>query len=193
LGVQRAISFVPGVNIEYSAAENAKGSIEWRVEIWKYCLDQAPKYLLIGRGSTFDVMETAAGLGVNDVRNYSPFFAFQTRSYHSGPLAMLIDYGIPGLLVGSWLAVVLFVRFWKYAGMLGRYDTLESRFALYYCAFMLWQIVAFYLVYGSMVKFSNTIIAMSSFALVLVKSFSYQKDSQKPDSQTMVKALNSCG
>lgn len=176
LGIQRTISFVPGVNIEQSAAKNAFGSIEWRVEIWRYCIERSNDYLLIGRGSAFDVSETVAGLGVSDIATYSPFFAYETRSYHSGPLSLLIDYGVPGFLVATWLVVVLFKRFWKYAAILGTHNKLEARFALYACSFMLWQFVAFYLVYGSMIKFSNTIIAMSSFALVLSRSFMHRAD-----------------
>lgn len=189
LGLQRTVSFIPGVQVAEAAAENAKGSIEWRLEIWRYCLQQSDNYLFLGRGSAFDVKDTAAGLGLNDVATYSPWFAFQTRSYHSGPLSLLIDYGIPGFLVGTWLCVILFGRFWRYANRLGKNDTFESRFALYSCSYMLWQIVAFYLVYGSMVKFSNTILAMSSFALVLSNSYFYRNEPEFAELQN--KSLSS--
>lgn len=170
LGLQRSISFVPGTQVDPSIQQNALGSVEWRVEIWKYCLERAPQYLLLGRGSAFNVMETAGGLGVHDISTYSPWFAYETRSYHSGPLALLIDYGIPGLVVVTWLMVLLFRRFWRYAVILGRNDSLEARFTLYWCAYMLWHIVAFYLVYGSMVNIANRILAVSALILVLFKS-----------------------
>ena len=169
-GIQRTVSFIPGISIGYGAAKDAQGSIEWRLEIWRYCLDKCHDYLLIGRGSAFEVMETAAGLGINDIQTYSPFFAFETRSYHSGPLALLIDYGIPGLVIASWFMILLLRRFWRYGVLFGSVDSFACRYALYWSAFMIWHIISFYLVYGSMVNFANRIVGFSALAFVVAES-----------------------
>ena len=50
---QRAISFVPNIQVSERVAADAEGSVEWRIEIWEYCLSQVKDYLLIGRGSAF--------------------------------------------------------------------------------------------------------------------------------------------
>ena len=38
-GVQRTLSLVPGIQVDRSIARSAKGSSEWRVEMWKQALD----------------------------------------------------------------------------------------------------------------------------------------------------------
>jgi hypothetical protein len=169
-GFQRTVSFIPGTSIEYGAAKNAQGSIEWRLEIWRYCLEKCHDYLLIGRGSAFKVNETAAGLGISDIQTYSPFFAFETRSYHSGPLALLIDYGIPGLVIVSWFMILLLRRFWRYGVLFGSVDSFACRYALYWSAFMIWHIFSFYLVYGSIVNFAIRILGYSALTFVVAES-----------------------
>ena len=52
-GLQRAVSFLPGTKIAEFAGKDALESVEWRVEIWKYCWERFPDYFWIGRGSTF--------------------------------------------------------------------------------------------------------------------------------------------
>jgi hypothetical protein len=162
LGLQRAVSFVPGAHVDYRTAQDAAGSIDWRLDIWTYCLEQSKQYLLIGRGSTFDVRETLTELGVNDIRLFSPWFAYQTRSYHSGPLTLLIDYGIPGLLAALWLTGIVLKRLWKAAQRVAAINTFEARYALFLCATMIWQWVAFYLVFGAMAGFANLIVSTAA-------------------------------
>lgn len=176
LGLQRAISFVPGTHIDVRTAGDAAHSISWRLEIWGYCLGQAKQFWLIGRGSAFNVWETAGNLGVGDIQTGSPWFAFQTRSYHSGPLSLLIDYGVPGLLVAFWLTGLVFKRMWRLATRLARLDTFESRYALFLCVSILWQWVAFYLVFGAMTGFAKLIVStaatlvISGSVFILMKS-----------------------
>jgi hypothetical protein len=169
LGLQRAVSFVPGAHIDYRTAQDAAGSIEWRVEIWKYCLDRAKEYLLIGRGSAFNIWETAENVGVWDIQTFSPWFAFQTRSYHSGPLSLLVDYGLPGLLIALWLTVLVIKHVWGLARRLAGFDTFESRYALFLCVGLLWRWVAFYLVYGDMSGFAN-MVSSAAVAMVIAGS-----------------------
>jgi len=169
LSLQRAVSFVPGAQISFEADKAASGSVEWRVDIWKYCLQKSPEYLFIGRGSSFNIWETVGSMSGADIRGHSPWFAFQTRSYHSGPLTLLIDYGLPGLLVGLWLAFTLGSRVWKVAGKLANIDSIESRYSVVLISWLVWELVAFFLVYGDMPKFS-TLIAMGAIVTVLSSS-----------------------
>ena len=169
LGIQRAVSFVPGVKVSHEASFNAEGSVDWRVEIWKYCLEQAPQYLVLGRGSTFNAQETASGLGSHDIATFSPWFAFETRSYHSGPLTLLVDYGLAGLIVGIWLTFVIVRRFLKAANWLGKNDTFESRYTLYFISQLIWMWPAFFLVYGDAPGLSK-LIANTAAAIVLITS-----------------------
>jgi hypothetical protein len=105
-------------------------------------------------------------LGQGDIALFTPWFAFETRSYHSGPLSLLLDYGLPGLLLGLWLAGLVLRRFWQTAVRLAKIDTIESRYALFLSVFVLWQWVAFFLVFGSIVTLANMIATLAAAMVV---------------------------
>jgi hypothetical protein len=157
-GLQRAVSFIPGAQVAFEVGVDAEGSVEWRVDIWKYCIQKAPKYLLIGRGSTFKIWETVGNLSAGAILGHSPWFAFQTRNYHSGPLTLLIDYGLPGLLTGLWLAYTLGLRVWKVGRNLVKINSVESRYCLALISWLIWELIAFFLVYGDMPGFGTMIV-----------------------------------
>lgn len=177
-GIQRAISFVPGAAIDQRMMTDAEGSIDWRVEIWEYCLSQSKQYLLIGRGSAFDVRETSASVTTSDIATYTPWFAYETRSYHSGPLTLLIDYGLPGLIVALWLTFAVMRRFWRAATEFRGANTLEERFALISIANLLWFWPAFYLVFGSAPGFAK-LIASTAAVVVIVNSVRKLKETER--------------
>ena len=179
-GLQRAVSFIPGTTVDAKVQEDAEGSIDWRVEIWEFCLKEAPPYLLLGRGSAFDVTEAAASSSTTDIIQYSPWFAFLTRSYHSGPLTLLLDYGLPGLVFGAWLFIAIFSRIWKAALHLKTIDSLQARYALVLIAWLLWELPAYFLVYGDMPKFSALIVRA---AVVTVLSSSVLKKARQEEEQ----------
>jgi hypothetical protein len=108
-------------------------------------------------------------VGVWDIQTFSPWFAFQTRSYHSGPLSLLVDYGLPGLLIALWLTVLVIKHVWGLARRLAGFDTFESRYALFLCVGLLWRWVAFYLVYGDMSGFAN-MVSSAAVAMVIAGS-----------------------
>ncbi len=96
--VQRTLSFLP-IKVETSVAEDARHSTEWRLDMWKMLEPQIPKYLLKGKGYTFDANDllraqsaTSGGFG-----SESEATAI-AMEYHNGPLSVLIPFGIFGLL-----------------------------------------------------------------------------------------------
>lgn len=166
-GIQRSVSFVPGATVDAKTAMDAAGSIDWRVEIWGYALKRAPQYLLIGRGGTFDVGDAVKEWGVEAVN--SPWMAFQTHVYHSGPIELLIDYGIIGLIAVVWLHILVCKRLWRLSQQLAPIDTSVSRYLSYICASQMWLVVAFYLVFGYMAGMSNW-LAQSAIIMVLANN-----------------------
>ncbi|MDF7825425.1 O-antigen ligase family protein [Pontiellaceae bacterium B12227] len=148
LGLQRAVSFVPGAKIDFLQARSAESSSEWRLEIWKECLGRAPEYLLVGRGIAFDVMDTVSELGTNDVQMQSQWFMFLVHNYHSGPLTLLIDYGLPGLLSMLFIHIFFIGKCFRYGKTFVSASTPLERFALYYTALVLQQIFAFWIIFG---------------------------------------------
>ncbi|MFA5688378.1 MAG: O-antigen ligase family protein [Kiritimatiellales bacterium] len=148
LGMQRAVSFVPGVTVNLAQASVAQGSTEWRFEIWKYCLQQFPEYWLIGRGIAFNVWTTISELGALDVQLQNQWFMFLTHSYHSGPLTLLIDYGLPGLLVMLTVHIFFIVKCFRMGKNLSAASTVLERFTLYFIALVLTQIFAYWVLFG---------------------------------------------
>ena len=76
IGMQRTFSFIPGVTVDARVMDNASGSVEWRVEIWQYCIKKIPEYLVLGRGSAFDVSETISMIGQEERGRLTPWLAF---------------------------------------------------------------------------------------------------------------------
>lgn len=169
LGMQRAISYVPGTTIDEAMKSDAEGSIEWRIQIWDHCIKESAPYLLIGRGSAFNVWEASKQVNSNDISTMSPWFAFQTRSYHSGPLTLLIDYGIPGLMTGIWMTILCVRRLMNYMKRLAIWNVFESRYAVIFCAGVIWRWIQIYTGAGGIPTLS-TLIADTALAVVLCVS-----------------------
>jgi len=105
LTVQRAVSFLP-LDIDPATRADAQDSTEWRLEMWKAMLPQVPQYLLLGKG--FNVSGTE--LFLNQESTYRGLAArwegaALAGDYHSGPLSVIIPFGIWGLAAFVWLLV----------------------------------------------------------------------------------------
>jgi hypothetical protein len=85
-----------------TTALDAKGSLDWRFEVWRYAVKQVPQYLLIGRGFVTNVLAVA---WLQRAFYDSPDFAYLMGNYHSGPLSMFLTFGLPGAVAffGFWL------------------------------------------------------------------------------------------
>ena len=181
-GLQRTLSFIPGAYSDVRTGKDALESVEWRVEIWKYCWEKAPEYFWVGRGSAFNVYDAVGDLRRSDIMEFTPWFAYMTRSYHSGPLTLLIDYGVLGLIIGSWLLILILKITVNGAKKISTYNTIESRFCLALASILIWEIISFYLVYGQMPKFGRIIVAAAVVSVLtnsIVKIYSKKNENQR--------------
>jgi len=105
LSVQRAVSFLP-LNVDPVVKESANVSTEWRLEIWRTMLPEVPKYLFKGKGYTLDPHElsTMATLSRHGAADSAAAAAY-AGDYHSGPLSVIIPFGIYGALAFLWFLV----------------------------------------------------------------------------------------
>ncbi|HMO03507.1 MAG TPA: O-antigen ligase family protein [Kiritimatiellia bacterium] len=95
--VQRALSWLPFAEVSYLAQADATGSAQWRLQVWEYALKFVPQYLWIGRGFTFHISEIMSyGTRMDMILE-----AYVTHNYHSGIISLLLDLGLPGLVLGS--------------------------------------------------------------------------------------------
>ncbi len=101
-GVQRTMSFLP-VHIDPIVEADVKDSTEWRVEMWKIVVPDIPKYLILGRGYSFDPAEMAminSGLTQGQGSGAGSALA---GDYHNGPLSLIMPFGIFGVIGFLWL------------------------------------------------------------------------------------------
>jgi hypothetical protein len=109
LAIQRALSWLPFADISYVAERSAQGTIQWRFEVWhRLVSDYLPEYWLIGRGFGFATQEMLSFRPLESVE-----WAILTHNYHSGPLTLLVDLGIFGLVLGYGLLSAAFVRHYR--------------------------------------------------------------------------------
>lgn len=108
LSVQRAVSFLP-IEVHPAAKGDARGSWEWRWEMWKVDAQEVPRYLFKGKGYAMSPQDIYLAMH-SDVRQFTPNpqTASVTGTYHNGPLSVLIPFGIWGALALVW--------FWWAAG-----------------------------------------------------------------------------
>jgi hypothetical protein len=167
IGLQRTLTILPGIKAGAKVMQDTLSSNEWRFEVWEFCLEQVPKYLLVGRGVTFDVSTAVEQLGWGDIGAFSPWFAFVTHTYHSGPLALLIDFGLPGLLGVLCFHILVTVKCFR-SGLTRPFrDTLYDRFTLFWMASLLTNIGSYYFIYGKPEYVAATIIKAATVYLLL--------------------------
>jgi len=101
---QRVLSILP-VNIDASVRWDAQSSLGWRLDLWKSLLPQVPSHLLLGKG--YAITQEDAELMGRD----SPFQSNNDPSqqglaisgdYHSGPLSVILPFGIWGAIAVLW-------------------------------------------------------------------------------------------
>lgn len=103
--VQRALSWLPFAEVSYLAQADATGSAQWRLQVWEYSLKFVPQYLWIGRGFTFHISEIMSyGARLDMILE-----AYVTHNYHSGVISLLLDLGLPGLILGSLFLVLCII------------------------------------------------------------------------------------
>ena len=106
ISVQRAISFLP-VNVDSEVLVDAKASSDWRFDMWAVVFQELPKYLIVGKGYAIDPDEiTAAADAARMGTSISEFEGSMIAGdYHSGPLSVIIPFGIAGSVAFIWILI----------------------------------------------------------------------------------------
>ena len=101
--VQRVLSILP-VNIDASVRWDAQSSLGWRLDMWKALLPQVPPHLLLGKGCAitqedYQLMGKDSPFRSNDPTQQGLAIS---GDYHSGPLSVIIPFGIWGAIAVLW-------------------------------------------------------------------------------------------
>ena len=105
LSIQRSLSILP-LPVSVVARTDAEASTEWRMQMWRILTPEISKHIWLGKG--FSISPTDQYLAQESVRRgMTPDYEMMILSgdYHSGPLSLLIPFGIWGVL--SFLAFII--------------------------------------------------------------------------------------
>jgi hypothetical protein len=118
LAAQRALSFIP-ISWDYRATGDAKGSVEWRLDMWRLALtsDRYIKNKALGDGFGFDPSElrgwaAMSALKMDTSAGLQDYYMI-TGDYHSGPVSAIRFVGYVGLFLFTALLIVNAKYAWK--------------------------------------------------------------------------------
>jgi hypothetical protein len=112
LSIQRCLTIFP-LDLDASAIEDAHGSNQWRLEMWRSLLPDIPKYFWLGKGFSIDPKDLYfAQEGTRMGVNASFEGSIVAGDYHNGPLTLIIPFGIWGMLAFTWFVIASFKVLW---------------------------------------------------------------------------------
>ncbi len=98
LSVQRSLSFLP-IDVHPTARQDAMGTLDWRLQMWRVVLPEVPQYLWLGKGYTFSGTDY---LLVQESIRRGLFTAYEdtlvSGNYHNGILTLLVPFGLAAML-----------------------------------------------------------------------------------------------
>ncbi len=106
---QRTLAFLPRdwIHLAPDARLDAQGSLDWRLDMWATLLPQIPQHLLLGKGYAI-TMEDYENMGRDSAfRSLDPGDSGLALAgdYHSGPLSVILPFGIWGVIAFVWFMV----------------------------------------------------------------------------------------
>lgn len=145
--VQRTISFLPAVKVDPEVRADARGSTEWRHQMWAVVWKDVPKYLLIGKGYGIDPTDlflTTESIRLGLMSTWEePLLA---GDYHNGALSILIPFGLPGMAAFLW---VLGAGFWVLQANFHHGDVRLRRVNSVLLSYYLVYCLGFFFIFGA--------------------------------------------
>jgi hypothetical protein len=113
LSVQRCLTIFP-LDLDRTAIENARGSTDWRIQMWRAVLPDVPKYFWFGKGYALDPKDLYFSQ-VHISRRLDAAYegSMVAGDYHNGPLSIIIPFGIWGVLAFAWFLIASLRLLWR--------------------------------------------------------------------------------
>ncbi len=145
LPVQRSLSMVPYINLDPFARGEAAGSTEWRLHLWGTLLPEVPKYLVLGKGLSINAEDLSEVSTLKSASSETDL-SILAGDYHSGPLSLIIPFGLGGVIGFLWLLGAGTRALWRNY----RYgDPALAQINTFLLAAFLAKILYFMIVFGS--------------------------------------------
>jgi O-Antigen ligase len=100
--VQRSLAVLPMVKIDPETERNAKDSSDWRLEMWRNVVPTIPQYLILGKGLSLDARDVEMFRNGMNAGGSSSDGSAMAGDYHNGPLSLIIQFGIAGVIGFIW-------------------------------------------------------------------------------------------
>lgn len=151
LSIQRSLSFLPGINWAPEVIISGEGTMNWRLDVWALCWRNVPQHLFIGRGLLLENVMSHAWLS----RSYymTPEFYYATHGYHSGPLSLLLDTGLPGLIGFFMFQIGMVLNAFRYfRSSAGSSNLFLRGYMLALTISTTYRVFSYYLAFGDIVE-----------------------------------------
>jgi hypothetical protein len=113
LSVQRCLTVLP-LDLDQAAVQNAQGTSDWRLEMWRALLPDVKTYFWFGKGYGLDPKDLYFAQEHISRRIGAGYeSAMIAGDYHNGPLTLIIPFGIWGVLAFAWFAVAALRVLWR--------------------------------------------------------------------------------
>jgi hypothetical protein len=102
LSIQRSLSFLP-LQVDPVAKQDADGTLDWRLQMWKVVWKDVPDHLFLGKGYSFigsDLYLTQEAMRRGFFTSFEDTMV--SGNYHNGWLTMVIPFGIWAVICFLW-------------------------------------------------------------------------------------------
>jgi hypothetical protein len=161
LAVQRCLTIFP-LDLDRAAIETARGSTDWRLEMWRAVVPDIPQYLLLGKGYAIDPKDIYFSQMHISLKWIAPYEAsLVAGDYHSGPLSLIIPFGIWGVVAFIWFCYAAMGVLWrnfKYGDP--EIQNINTFLLVYFLAQLVYYLFVFGAFYMDLAKFAG-VVALS--------------------------------
>ena len=113
ISAQRCLTLLP-LDLDRGAIDEARGSTDWRLEMWRVAVADIPRYLPFGKGYAIDPKDLYFAQQSISLRSSSPYeTALVAGDYHNGPLTVILPFGIWGVLAFTWFCISAIRMLWR--------------------------------------------------------------------------------
>jgi len=179
--LQRAVAFLPGINIDYRVLRDTTHSMDFRYDLWAICVKEMPQYLMIGRGLLLTLAEALYSLQTITQGWDVAYYYYFIHGYHNGVLEVLLDLGLAGFAsLGAFHFCIIKKEMLKCHFV--KNESLAARYHTYLCIYGFWRIVAFWA--GGGIKTSLPDFIYIAMQLILIRIY-LERQAAQPQAETV--------
>ena len=160
--IQRTLSVVPFLDVNVQAKMDAEGSINWRLEMWEWALDDREHFIqdkVFGDGFSRNINIIKANIyeEVHNLSHDQAAFAWNGL-WHSGPISTIQTLGYVGLFLYFILSIIGMTYAWI-VSRIYRYHEYKLGI-LYVSALYFINPISFFLIFGDSTYIAHNIISL---------------------------------